>query len=363
MTSKPVQKAMKTRYLTGVGVADSNMLSPFFPSIMMGMSSGINQAGINLESLFDREGPALNYLSKNKFLFSVPQLLSFTQAYQAQSLDYRIAFTIGKTLNFSALGLLGQLIVTSASLAQAFANNEKYWTLTNPSFYFGLEQIDATMCTFSFNEIDRVAPEYQPVMSEMFFAALLAILRSMVREEINPIKADFIFKKPDYADIYLDEFCHNITFNSSKNCLTLDSNLLNYVPVASSPTLHKIFLARAEALLADKKKHPSVTGKVICLLEEHIANHDFGISDIANSLGMEVRTLQRKLRDENTSYGAITDAIRFDHAKNLLRNTEDTIGEISDQLGFADTSNFNRAFRRWSGQAANEYRLKYTRLP
>jgi AraC-like DNA-binding protein len=40
----------------------------------------------------------------------------------------------------------------------------------------------------------------------------------------------------------------------------------------------------------------------------------------------------------------------------MLRNPDFTLQAVADALGFADTPAFHRAFRRWTGLSACEYR-------
>ena len=50
------------------------------------------------------------------------------------------------------------------------------------------------------------------------------------------------------------------------------------------------------------------------------------------------------------------DNTRSTIAKELLLNTTKTTSEIGYELGFKDTSNFNRAFKKWMGLTPGDYR-------
>lgn len=73
------------------------------------------------------------------------------------------------------------------------------------------------------------------------------------------------------------------------------------------------------------------------------------LEQTAHELGVEARTLQRQLRDEQTSFVAIRDEIRRELALELLTNTTLTIGEIAHRLGFSEPATFSRAVKRWTG--------------
>lgn len=84
-----------------------------------------------------------------------------------------------------------------------------------------------------------------------------------------------------------------------------------------------------------------------------------GRSDIdgaARLAGISVRSLQRRLRQEDYTYRDVLDAARQARAITLLTETDLPLVEIALSLGYEDHANFTRAFRRWMGCAPSEYR-------
>jgi len=79
-------------------------------------------------------------------------------------------------------------------------------------------------------------------------------------------------------------------------------------------------------------------------------------ADIASALGMGEKTLQRRLKDEDTSYQQILDEVRRDLAQQYLKEGPMSVCEVTFQLGFSDQSSFTRAFRRWTGKTPGEFR-------
>jgi AraC-like DNA-binding protein len=70
---------------------------------------------------------------------------------------------------------------------------------------------------------------------------------------------------------------------------------------------------------------------------------------IASQLGMSVRTLQRRLVEEGTSFRAARDRARCERARERLAERDVAIATVADELGFADVAAFSKAFRRWTG--------------
>jgi AraC-like DNA-binding protein len=71
---------------------------------------------------------------------------------------------------------------------------------------------------------------------------------------------------------------------------------------------------------------------------------------------MNIRTLQRRLGQSNTSYSEILDEARFLRARYLLEHSDEKLMEISLMLGYENASTFSRAFKRWAGVSPREFR-------
>lgn len=78
--------------------------------------------------------------------------------------------------------------------------------------------------------------------------------------------------------------------------------------------------------------------------------------EVAAALHLSEKTLQRRLKDEDTSYQQVLDEVRRDLAQQYLREGPVSVCEVTFRLGFSDQSSFTRAFRRWTGLTPGEFR-------
>ena len=78
--------------------------------------------------------------------------------------------------------------------------------------------------------------------------------------------------------------------------------------------------------------------------------------ELADQLGMSVRTMQRKLDMENTSYMQLKDEVRKRKALFYFEHTDKHINEISERCGFSEVASFTRAFTRWTGTTPSKYK-------
>jgi AraC-like DNA-binding protein len=71
---------------------------------------------------------------------------------------------------------------------------------------------------------------------------------------------------------------------------------------------------------------------------------------------MSERTLQWRLREENTTFAEILDSARAELSQLYLREGNIAAYEVTFLLGYSEPSAFHRAFRRWTGQTPQEFR-------
>jgi AraC-like DNA-binding protein len=73
---------------------------------------------------------------------------------------------------------------------------------------------------------------------------------------------------------------------------------------------------------------------------------------------MSARNLQRHLAEEGTSFKELLTEARVTLGRNYVGEGRLSVTEIAFVLGFADTSTFSRAFKRWTGMSPREYASK-----
>ncbi|MGB5329605.1 MAG: helix-turn-helix transcriptional regulator [Gammaproteobacteria bacterium] len=94
------------------------------------------------------------------------------------------------------------------------------------------------------------------------------------------------------------------------------------------------------------------------LIRERLAVRYPTIDDIAERLGISVRTLQRRLKASGLSYSELVEQIRHEQACRLLDKPDANMAAIASALGYIDPSSFSRAFRRWTGMSPRVYRSR-----
>jgi AraC-like DNA-binding protein len=92
------------------------------------------------------------------------------------------------------------------------------------------------------------------------------------------------------------------------------------------------------------------------VIESVIYQSEINLQLTAAIIGTSPRTLQRRLAEHDQSFSRLLQSVRFRTAQRLLRDCNMPIVEIARRLGYADSANFIRAFKRWSGFGPNQFR-------
>jgi len=85
------------------------------------------------------------------------------------------------------------------------------------------------------------------------------------------------------------------------------------------------------------------------------------IEDAAGSLGLAVRTLQRRLAGVGLSYSVVRDRVRLEEACRMIVSSDARLIDVAYQLGFSDPAHFSRAFQGWTGMAPRQFRQRMGR--
>jgi AraC-like DNA-binding protein len=132
---------------------------------------------------------------------------------------------------------------------------------------------------------------------------------------------------------------------------------------AALPGADPMLLATAQELagaaLAAVPRRGAFAVVVATSIEKRLAGGSTpSAEDVADTLHMSTRTLQRRLDDEGTRFTDVLDAVRQRVARDLLLDRALSLAEIAYRIGFSDLATFSRAFKRWSGLPPGAFRRR-----
>ena len=186
----------------------------------------------------------------------------------------------------------------------------------------------------------------------MAFPLLVDLIRIGTGENIIPVHVGAPYT---YEEASLTVFgCHveimegnELVFKMAdleKPFLTANNVMLDYL----EPQLKE--------RLAKAVTSESFTGIVQQKLYQAIPSGAFSIEDIAATLGISSRTLQRNLTAEGTKFNQELQSVQKILAFGYFENPDMTTDDVAYLLGYSEVSSFSRAFKKWTGKTISEYR-------
>ncbi|MEZ5905261.1 MAG: helix-turn-helix domain-containing protein, partial [Geminicoccaceae bacterium] len=99
-----------------------------------------------------------------------------------------------------------------------------------------------------------------------------------------------------------------------------------------------------------------ITAVLTDIVDLRLVDGQVALEGAAARLGLEKRSLQRRLQAEGQTYRQIVDAARRAQAETALATTRRPVAEIAESLGYGEPAHFTRAFHRWHGCSPNSWR-------
>lgn len=170
----------------------------------------------------------------------------------------------------------------------------------------------------------------------------------------------FKYPPPEHYDEYTTLFPCRCDFEQSATSMTIDKQFLDYEVKKSNRELAKFLMIAPEGVLARPINDNSFSARIRKMIigSEHLnlPGSPPTLEEVASSFAVTTQTLRRRLKQEGTTYKELKEDVRRDLAIYLLTENNAAIKDVSERLGFAETSAFQRAFKFWTGSTPAEYR-------
>ena len=187
--------------------------------------------------------------------------------------------------------------------------------------------------------------------------SLVTLCQWLIRREVQPLVVEFKFETPPELARYRGAFGCTLRFSQPENRMLLAAADLQAPIPSRNPSmlaLHEQVLQQRMAAMGNARTSHKVSEEIIRRLARGEPRRD----EIAASLALADRTLQRRLHAENTSFQQLLDDARCELASKYLSEDRYTLHQVAGLLGFVDQSNFFRACKRWFGEPPGQYRRR-----
>jgi AraC-like DNA-binding protein len=196
-----------------------------------------------------------------------------------------------------------------------------------------------------------------PMIVQGVIAATVRIFRFLRSRDTVITAIDIALPKPADPTVYEEYYRVPIRWGTKHTSFHLDNKFLSIKSIHANPQLLKHHESMCAELLSELKDTASLFD-LKSHINESLKRGESSIQQVAISLNISVRTLQRRLSQENTNFQAQLDLVRQKLAKQYITDSDLSISDIAYKLNFSDPSNFSRTFNRWFSCTPIQYRSK-----
>ncbi|WP_084381915.1 AraC family transcriptional regulator [Pseudomonas mucidolens] len=267
--------------------------------------------------------------------------------------DPAIGLRVSRFVSPTTFHALGYALVASGSLREVFERIVRYHRVVSDALCLELKHEGERYCFRLLRAEDRPAPAFEAI--DAFVAIYVRTCRNRLGRDYAPLAVYLRRPAPADPEPWHKVFRAPVFFAAEEDRLEFapadfDSHLDDANPELAehNETVLKRTLAQLQPLTWERKVRSAI--------EAQLPDGEPGAERIAQALHLSLRSLQRHLADEGCRFDALLNECRENLALQHLRDPDCSLAEISHLLGFADTSSFNRAFKRWTGMTPGQFR-------
>lgn len=255
----------------------------------------------------------------------------------------------GAQWRIAHLGLLGQLMREGPTVGdglKTFAVHQRLYSQGAAPYLYEYGATAQFGVVFFHPGSDELAGAHDMVM-----AAVVSVIRELCGSGWKPTEVELPRARPADSRPYREHFRCKVAFDADRATITFPlRDLRTALPETDD--------ARRQALEAEASRlfDPDLLPQLYRSLRLMLLDGSATLPSLAQLFEMHERTLDRRLRLQGTTFKAILDDVRYEVARNLLRDTRRPVSDIAPCLGYGDDTAFSRAFRRWSGMSPGQWR-------
>ena len=266
--------------------------------------------------------------------------------------DEAIGIRAAELTHPSHFGAFGHAWLASPTLLACFRMLERYGRV----FY-----CDFRVSVVEGPRVIRLVYDTAPVTSvpEVVADAQLGVLIKFCRlqagESFVPLSVAMRRAEPNPRRPWDEFFGVPVLFGAQENCVEIDAGISNQLLTsAHSALFEEHHTALAQDIVAVDAAH--IVERVRSAIGQLLPSTRVTEEKVAKIVGMQSRTMHRRLSAEGVTFRALLRDVRMDLAKRYVGDVQYSVTDVAFMLGYSDVSAFSRAFRSWFGQTPSQFR-------
>lgn len=319
----------------------TNLLWRYLESIDINPEPIYRKAGVKPELLFD-PGARISIHSVDSIWAQAASVID----------DPCFAIDMAEFWHPSQMGALGYAWLASTTLRRALKRTVRYIHVVTEDLNLDVADTPAGL-KLSVNLEGSIFT--LPQHHDLILTILMHMCRFNFGEELVATEVKLAHPEPACSQKIVDYFRSDVQFDAEQTSLTIArADADNVLPSGNK----QLALLHDEVLmkyLVEIKKG-DIVQQVQSIILENLPDGQVTDSMVAKELNLSGRSMQRRLKEHETTFRFLLDGVREMVAKQYIKNPMNRMSDIAFLLGFSEQSAFSRAFKKWTGKSPVEYR-------
>lgn len=319
--------------------------------------SALEQHGIDGPKFLEQQGVDYEVASDPNYRLPVVIMAQLWHAAVAQTGDKTFGLQAGTLVKPTTFSALGVALWSCCTIRDHFNCLVRYMHVFTNAVDISLEEVGDLIVTTSRLRLEGGRSPASDYAQDAVYAAMITLCRSHYRQDFSMVKLELTRARPDDVAPYEKLFGCPVSFDNDlsrawyrRADVDMPIPGCNREIANATEKLVQDYLARLD------RQSEDVQHQVQNVIAKLMPQGDANLERVADVLHMSSRTLHRKLELLHTSFRQEVDSVRHRMALEYMAGSDLSLGDIGFLLGFSSSSNFTRAFRRWTGRTPQEYR-------
>jgi AraC-like DNA-binding protein len=314
----------------------------------------LGEMGIEAYRLLEGTRLENGWLDSEESFITYPDYIRLIRNALDITKDGALGLKLGQTVNLAMFGAFGYALMSSKTLKDAADVFLKYQDLPGQLTRISTKQSDSEW-VLQFEPLYPFEDQVLVYAMEEVLSTTYYGMNFLVNQEVDLTEICLIYPAPEHARLYEEMYHCPVRFMASGNYMRLDARFSSLPVFTANRSVYEYCTKFCEEMLKGLKKSDQFVDQIRNIIMTSLGRF-LKIGEMAKELGMSTRSLNRRLQERNTSYKKIMNEVRSDLSKRYLENTNFSIDQIADLVGFTETTAFRKAFKKWTGRSAKQHR-------
>jgi AraC-like DNA-binding protein len=248
--------------------------------------------------------------------------------------------SMAESRQLSDFGVVSLLLTHQRTLRDALQVLVHYRHLMNDSLAIFIEE--AGKMVIIREEVVTDSPMHGRQANELAIGVMFRLCAALLGAHWHPYSVNFTHQPPDNLQLHRRLFGCKLEFGSEFNGIVCPNTNLDMTNPHADPAMARYAQSYLDSL--QNKEGPSILFEVRKAIYLLLPMGRATIEQIAQTQGMNVRTLQRRLKEEGCAFNDLINDVRRDLVLRYMDNPNYSLGRIADMLGYSMASSFTRWF-------------------